>query len=49
MVRLLLVREGERLIVRLVREGERWGVVLVERWVVGRVLASNLVVGSLVM
>ena len=37
MVRLLLAWEGERLVVRLVR-----------RWGVGRVLASDLVVGSLV-
>ena len=36
MVRLLLAWEGERLVVRLVR------------WGVGRVLASDLVVGSLV-
>lgn len=45
MVRMLLAWEGERLVVRLVREE----VVLVERRGVGRALASNLVVGSLVM
>ena len=53
MVRLLLVWEGERLVMRLVKGDERWGVgrlLLVwegERWGVGRVLASDLVVGSL--